>query len=106
MKARGRSGALRRRRRRHRSSSSPLLPPFFLWHRLALDVRPKQAQPMSKRQKVKEREKRRKERLMMGKDKLCYALAEGRTCPHGERCPSSTHSPIGCTRADHHTLIP
>jgi len=41
---------------------------------------------MSKRQKVKEREKRRKERLSMGKDKLCHALAEGRACPLGERC--------------------
>jgi tRNA-dihydrouridine synthase 3 len=44
------------------------------------------SQPMSKRQKVKEREKRRKERLSMGKDKLCHALAEGRACPLGESC--------------------
>lgn len=40
---------------------------------------------MSKRQRIKEKEKRRKERLALGKDKLCFAIAEGKECPHGDK---------------------
>jgi hypothetical protein len=49
----------------------------------------KQGQPSSKRQRVKEKEKRRKDRLALGKDKLCFAIAEGRSCPHGVRFHTS-----------------
>jgi hypothetical protein len=54
----------------------------FAHHGALLDDR--QSQPLSKRQRVKEKEKRRKDRHTLGKDKLCFAIAEGRTCPHGD----------------------
>ena len=53
-------------------------------HHGALLSDDRQSQPLSKRQRVKEKEKRRKDRHTLGKDKLCFAIAEGRTCPHGD----------------------
>lgn len=62
--------------------------------RSAEDMKEK-SQPMSKRQRVKEKEKRRKDRHTLGKDKLCFAIAEGRTCPHGDIKCKFSHDVAG-----------
>ena len=65
--------------RRHRERRVPIIDA-----RVSVCMRAAQAKPPSKRQRVVERERRRKERMAMG-HRLCFTVSTGRECPHGDR---------------------